>query len=197
VRASDSERELTVEALRAAAVEGRLTLEELAERVEGALVATTRNELAPLTVDLPAPSRPARTGRAGSRWIVGVMGGGDRKGRWRIASRCTVVNVMGGADLDLRDALIESAETVITVVSLMGGSDIVVPEGVEVELGGFAFMGGNDLKIGGPRPRPGAPVVRVRAFSLMGGTDVKSERGPDPAHHAPRPALPPSDDAIP
>ena len=63
----------------------------------------------------------------------------------------------------------------ITVVSVMGGSDIILPEGVEVELEGFALMGGNDLKIDGPCPRPGAPVVRVRAFSLMGGTDVKTK----------------------
>jgi hypothetical protein len=57
----------------------------------------------------------------------------------------------------------------------MGGSDIIVPEGVEVELEGFAVMGGNDLKVEGPPPRPGAPVVRVRAYSLMGGTDLKTK----------------------
>ena len=51
-------------------------------------------------------------------------------------------------------------------------------------------MGGNDLKVGGPRPRPGAPTVRVRAFSLMGGTDVKSKRAHGPADQPPerRPA---------
>jgi Cell wall-active antibiotics response 4TMS YvqF len=136
-------------------------------------VAKTRGELEPLTADLPAPTDSR--GGEGTRWTVSIMGGTDRKGRWRIAARSTVVNFMGGSDLDLRDALIDSNETVITVVSIMGGSDIVVPEGVEVELGGFALMGGNDLEVEGPRPRPGAPVVRVRAFSLMGGTDVKTE----------------------
>ncbi|MEO8690076.1 MAG: DUF1707 domain-containing protein [Solirubrobacteraceae bacterium] len=174
LRASDAERERTVDVLRTAAGDGRLTLEELAERVEGALAAKTRQALERLTDDLPGPAAaPSRQG--GTRWLVGILGGGDRKGRWRIASRVTVVNVLGGADLDLRDALIDSNETVITVVSVLGGSDIVVPEGVEVELGGFALLGGNDLKIGGPRPRPGAPVVRVRAFSLLGGTDVKTK----------------------
>jgi hypothetical protein len=57
----------------------------------------------------------------------------------------------------------------------MGGSDIIVPEGVDVRMGGFALMGGNDLELDGPPPPPGAPIVRVRAFSLMGGTDVKTE----------------------
>jgi hypothetical protein len=175
LRASDAERERAVDLLRTAAGDGRLNLEELAERTEGALVATTREALERLTADLPAPAPAADTRRPGKRWIVGIMGGGDHKGRWRIASRATVVNIMGGADLDLREALIDSNETVITVVSVMGGSDIIVPEGVEVELGGVAIMGGNDLKLEGPRPRPGAPVVRVRAFSLMGGTDVKTK----------------------
>lgn len=173
LRASDAERERAVDVLRAAAGDGRLTLEELAERVEGALAAKTGEALERLTADLPAPAEQAR--RPGKRWIVGIMGGGDHKGRWRIASRATVVNVMGGADLDLRDALIDSNETVITVVSVMGGSDIILPEGVEVELEGFAIMGGNELEVDGPRPRAGAPVVRIRAFSLMGGTDVRTK----------------------
>jgi hypothetical protein len=181
LRASDAERERTALALRDAAAEGRLTLEELAGRLDRALTATTRGELEPLTGDLPAaPPTEADASRApargrGTRWIVGIMGGGDRKGRWRIAPRCTVINVMGGADLDLRDAVVEGPEVEITVISIMGGSDIVVPEGVEVELGGFGLMGGNDLKLGGDAPPAGAPVVRVRAFSLMGGTDVKTK----------------------
>lgn len=84
------------------------------------------------------------------------------------------MNVLGGADLDLRDALVEGTVSEITVVSVIGGSNIVVPEGVEVELGGVALVGGNDLEVGGAPARPGAPVVRVRAFSLVGGTDVKT-----------------------
>ncbi len=50
-----------------------------------------------------------------------------------------------------------------------------MPEGVEVELGGFGVMGGNDLRLQGARPRPGAPAIRVRAYSLMGGTDVRTK----------------------
>jgi hypothetical protein len=175
VRASDAEREHTVEALRTAAADGRLSLEELAERLEGALSARTREALEPLTADLPEPARETRPSRGASRWTLGIMGSGDRKGRWRIAARFTVVNVMGGADLDLREARLESSETVITVFSVMGGSNVVVPEGVEVDLGGFAVMGGNRLRLEGSRPRPGAPLIRVRAYSVMGGTDVKTK----------------------
>ena len=161
--------------LRTAAGEGRLTLDELAGRLERALSAVTRAALEPLTTDLP--EQPAPSAPQARRWIIGIMGGGDHEGRWRIGSRCTVVNLMGGADLDLTDAIVEGSETEIRVFSLMGGSDIVVPDGVHVELSGFAFMGANDLRLDdGPLPPPGAPVVRVRAYSVMGGTDVNLSR---------------------
>jgi hypothetical protein len=188
-RASDAEREAIVVRLRDAGAEGRLTIEELAERIDAAYAARTRAELEPLVADLPAATGSGvAAGRAGapsaasparrmSSVVLGVLGGGDRRGRWRVPARLTVVNVMGGADLDLTGAVVEGPETEIRVFSLMGGSDIVVPDGVHVELSGFAFMGGNDLKLEDrPSPPPGAPVVRVRAWSVMGGTDVKRPR---------------------
>jgi len=174
IRASDDEREAVITRLRTAAGEGRLALDELADRLDRALAAVTRAELEPLTTDLPEQSAPAPSAAKARRWIIGIMGGGDHRGRWRIASRCTVVNLMGGTNLDLSDAIVEDSETEIRVFSLMGGSDIIVPGGVHVELGGFAFMGGNDLRLEDTLPPPaGAPVVRVRAYSIMGGTDVK------------------------
>jgi Domain of unknown function (DUF1707)/Cell wall-active antibiotics response 4TMS YvqF len=177
IRASDAEREAVVGRLRTAAGEGRLALDELADRLDRALNAVTRGDLEVLTRDLPEQQTDAPLPAKSRRWVVGIMGGGTQKGRWRIASRCTVVNVMGGADLDLTGAVVEGPETEILVFSLMGGSDIVVPDGVHVELSGFAFMGGNDLKLADtPTPPPGAPVVRVRAWSVMGGTDVKRKR---------------------
>jgi hypothetical protein len=173
IRASDDEREVVVDRLRTAAGEGRLTLDELANRLDQALTAVTRADLDPLTTDLPQQVTPTPSAAKAPRWIVGIMGGGDHRGRWRIASRCTVVNLMGGADLDLTDAIVQDSETEIRVFSLMGGSDIIVPDGVHVELSGFAFMGGNDLRLENALPPPlGAPVVRVRAYSIMGGTDV-------------------------
>jgi hypothetical protein len=58
-------------------------------------------------------------------------------------------------------------------VALVGGIDVIVSNGVEVDLSGFAVMGANEGP-GGSRPRHrGAPVVRVRAYSLMGGVNVK------------------------
>jgi hypothetical protein len=204
-RASDAEREAVVARLRDAASEGRLTVEELAERIDAAYAARTRAELEPLTADLPSPEEragftpaaapaagPPAPARSASPVVLGILGGGDRKGRWRVPPRMTVINVMGGADLDLRDAVLETPEVEITVWSLMGGSTITVPEGSHVELDGFALMGGNDLRLEGGNAPPGAPVVRVRAWSLMGGTDVRTPKPRRRRRHGlPEPPEPP------
>ncbi len=191
VRASDAERDAAVRALTEAAAEGRITLEELGDRTARALDAVSRDELAEVTADLPASPGPVPRG---TRWVLGILGGGDHTGRWRIAPRCTVVNVLGGADLDLRQATVQAAETGITVFSLMGGSTIVVPEGVEVDAGGFALLGGNDVRLEGPPPPPGAPRLRIRSWSLMGGSDVTTVPGRhrhQGGHGPPPPPLPP------
>lgn len=171
LRVSDDDRERTVARLRDATAEGRLTLEELADRVDGAYRARTAGELVPLTEDLPAPPAPGGKVR---RWIVDVMGGTDIRGRWRPAAKVNAIALMGGGTIDLRHALLESDTLTITAVAVMGGIDVIVPEGVEVDVTGFALMGGRGVKLGDKPPPPGAPRVRVRAFALMGGVDVKT-----------------------
>ena len=59
IRTSDKEREQIAEILRAAMSEGRLSLEEGEERLAGAYAATYRDELGPLTADLPDGGRRA------------------------------------------------------------------------------------------------------------------------------------------
>lgn len=180
LRVSDAERETTVAQLHQAATEGRLTVEELSERVELAYAARTDADLAALGADLPASTAGgpalAPAGPDGTDWVVAVMSGADRKGRWRVRRRTAVLALMGGADLDLRQAVLAGPEVEITAVAVMGGVDVTVPDGVHVEVTGFALMGANQDNCRGAEPPPGAPVVRVRAFSLMGGIDVHRRR---------------------
>ena len=175
LRVSDADRETAVARLRVAGGEGRLTLEELAERVERADAARTRGDLEELMADLPVATASAPVEAARRGWIVAVMGGAARKGRWRPPAHTNVLTLMGGAELDLREAEL-AEDLVITAVTVMGGIGITVPEGVSVELGGFALMGAN----AGPNdklpPLPGAPAIRVRAFSLMGGVGIERKK---------------------
>jgi hypothetical protein len=179
LRASDSERERAVAILREGAEHGRLTFDELARRTELAYEAATGAELQRLTADLPpaAPEAQAAAPRRLRRWNVAVLGGCERRGRWRPSPRSVAVAILGGVELDLRDATIEGDELVLTAVAILGGIEIVVPEGVEVDVSGFALLGGNEHEQGDAPVRPGTPVVHVRAFSLLGGIEVKARRG--------------------
>lgn len=186
LRASDADRERVVALLRDGAADGRLTLGELTERSEHAYRARTLGDLETVIGDLApgasvdaalaAPLAPCRP----RSWFVALMGGSSRRGRWRVGRRVRAVAVMGGVEVDLRRAEFESAELDVTAVAVLGGVDVCVPEGVEVELSGFMLMGGKDARIDG-HARPGAPVVRVRAFGLLCGVDVHTPRHPRPA----------------
>jgi hypothetical protein len=178
LRAGDTDRDRVALALRDHLVAGRLTLDEFAQRVDLAHAAKTLDELEALTRDLPAetaaPASAPATRRKPARWIVAVMGGASRRSRWRLAERTNVIAVMGGASLDLRGAQIDAAEVTMNVVSIMGGVDIVVPEGVPVEVAGFSIMGGRNERIADVPPLPGAPLIRIRMFGLMGGANIRS-----------------------
>jgi hypothetical protein len=184
LRASDAERERTADQLRHAAGEGRLTIEELDERLNAAYAARTRGELEQLVGDVAVPVATTgdsgltvkRSGDEGTRHLLSIMGGTDRKGWWRVGRQCLSLNIMGGADLDLNDAELADDVVELTVFSLMGGADIHVPEGLNVEVTDIAFMGGNDVSLGNPAPTPGGPTLRLRLISIMGGTDVKRGR---------------------
>lgn len=80
LRASDLDRHQTVELLRQHAGEGRLTTDELEERIELAFAATTLGDLAMVTGDLPADPRAV----AGLRPPRTMIGRAARPPNWRL-----------------------------------------------------------------------------------------------------------------
>jgi hypothetical protein len=176
-RVSDAERDQVVASLREHCAEGRLTLDEFADRMGTALEARTKGELEPVLSDLPMPTTPGSVvpNRRARRWLVAFMSGADMKGRWRAADHTTAVAVMGGCDMDLRSAEIEGGEIRISAWALWGGIDIVVPEGIDVEVTGLSVMGGRSVKLKDVPLVPGSPRVVIRAFPVMGGVTVRSK----------------------
>jgi class 3 adenylate cyclase len=177
VRVSDADRNQAVELLRQHTAEGRLTLDEFSERVGLAFGARTQVDLEQVMADLPAVRAPVpeTQRRKVTGWTIAILSGSRRKGRWRPQAHTKAVAIMGGCELDLRQAEIDGPEIVITAVAVMGGIDIIVPDGIEVDLSGVPIMGGKDLKVRDVAPTPGAPRVRVRAFPIMGGVTVRSK----------------------
>lgn len=180
IRASDRDRDETLERLRHHVAEGRLTLDEFADRIDIVLASRTRADLVAVTSDLPvaapAPATiPEPKRRNPRRWLVGVLSSGGAKGRWRVGRSVTAVAVMGHCEVDFRQAEIDSAEVQVTAIAIMGGVDVIVPEGIAVELTGFPVMGGKHLKVADVPVLPGSPVIRIRAFPIMAGVNVRSK----------------------
>lgn len=168
-RASDAEREQAVAHLREASAEGRLTFEELADRAALAYAARSHAELARLTEDLPAaPS----SRRKPVRWLGVVIGEVKRTGRWRIRERTHVVMGIGDCELDLRRAELDGDEVTVTISQIIGDTKVVVPRHVDVELAGFFLIGGKSLEDSEEELPPSAPLVRVRAYGLIGELTV-------------------------
>ncbi len=134
LRASDAEREQAADVLRVAASEGRLNVDELEDRLGSVYNVRTRTELDRLIADVnperlgheqPIAARGRRggltvkKGPGGDRWVISIMTGRGRGGRWRIGSRCTVLNFMGGSDIDLNDAELTDPVTQLNVYSIM------------------------------------------------------------------------------
>jgi hypothetical protein len=97
------------------------------------------------------------------------MSGSEHRGRWHPAPVTNALAFMGGVHLDLRSAEIQGSELEINAVAFMGGIEVIVPEGIQVEMTGIAIFGGKDCRVPDVRPVPGSPLVRVRVFASWAG----------------------------
>ena len=188
LRASDADRERVAKILHDAMGEGRLTIDELDERLQRTYASKTLGDLVPLTADLPVPgpmpgpvtgpmSGPLSNrigGTPGSTTAFAMMSGFEKRGDWVVPRFFSATAFMGGGVLDLTQARFAGPECTIQVFAFMGGIEVIVPNDITVRVNGFGFMGGFDHK-GAHEGPPGAPVLTVSGFAMMGGVEV---RGP-------------------
>jgi hypothetical protein len=187
LRASDADREKVAAVLNEAAGEGRIGLDELDERLAAVYAARTYAELEPLTRDLPTAHLPYRPvvpppvsdddpdrfgGVPTSSGGFAFMGGFERKGRWVVPPVFRALAMLGGGEIDLRQARFAGRRVVIHAWAIMGGIEIRVPEDAEVHVTGVGIMGGFDQGASGDG-EPGGPVIVVRGLALMGGVGVE------------------------
>jgi hypothetical protein len=119
---------------------------------------------------LDQPAVPA-TGR---RWIVSVFGDITRRGSWPSRDRLSPVAMFGDIDLDFRQAGMPAGHVAINAVAPFGNIDVLVPDGVQVDVGGATLLGSKKDAVGGATENESAAVIRVRGFSLFGSVKVSS-----------------------
>lgn len=113
-----------------------------------------------------------------AKTYVAIMSGSkDVRTSW---DDLTILNVMGGTEVDLSKAGLPDREVFIDTYSVMGGGDLFVPPGVKVICEATSVLGGVTVlgqEAGGLIDRRvievgEGPVVRMRCMSVMGGVDV-------------------------
>lgn len=179
-------REQVIEQLKLNYAHNNLTVEEFEQRLERASAVEEKLALLEVVKDLPSiseGSRPSAGGGEGQVTInmgevrtqqnlVAIFSGNERKGVWYPARNIKILAAFGGVDLDFSEALLPPGDTYIDAMCVFGGVDIIVPEGVNLEVSGVPIFGGIDNKYG-DRRIPGAPTIHISAFALFGGIDVK------------------------
>jgi hypothetical protein len=172
VRASHHDRDRAVEVLRDAAGDGQLTPSELDERVEAALIARTKSELAALTADL---QREAAEEAREARELVTInqrFGDVERAGRWVVPKRMRIKATAGNVKLDFTEAVIAHS-TLYIDMDLGIGADLllVTRPDIAVETEDLIVRGG-EVKIGYVGGRAPVALTVVLGGQVRGGDVV-------------------------
>lgn len=192
LRCSDADREAVAEVVRQAAGDGRLTLDELGERLDAVYAARTYRELVPVVADLPGAALPgvpqlarpvgdAVAQRAANQVVPGGVAASDnavaifsetkRTGAWLVPTDYASVAVFGSVELDLREASMAANQVRIQANAIFGEVTVIVGDGVTVSTAGTPVLGEYE----GPREAPVAdkPHVVVTGVALLGSVGVK------------------------
>lgn len=197
LRCSDADREVVAEVVRQAAGDGRLTLEEMSERLDAVYAARTYRDLEPVVSDLPGarlpgpgpgslpatrpPSSPAtRSDAAGLARVggtstaqpaVAVFGEAKRTGAWVVPEDYASVAVFGSVDLDLREARLAAPRVTVQANAVFGSVTVHVPDDITVSAEGTPVFG----EYSGPHEEPTAelPHVTLTGLALFGSVEVK------------------------
>jgi len=103
--------------------------------------------------------------------VVAVLGGFERRITTPDFRGGEITAVLGGCELDLREASIVK-EAVINVCAILGGINIKVPTDWTVILNGSPIMGGFEEKT--VTPPNAAKRLVITGYAVMGGVEVRN-----------------------
>jgi hypothetical protein len=184
LRVSHEDRDAVAERLRVAAGDGRLSAEELDERLESALTARTYAELDVLVTDLPDTASSATVATAAgvpveARDVVRVErkdGSVEHAGRGVVPRRMEIKVRDGSARLDFTQAIISESLFEVDVAMRDGKVVLTVPPGVLVDADEVKLRDGRvKHKEGWLPPAPVRLQVRVTGQLRDGSVVI---RGP-------------------
>ena len=183
LRVSHEDRDQVAESLRVAAGDGRLTAEELDERLESALTARTYDDLAVLVADLPAAGTalaplpgplaallPGGTGHAPAKEVIKIhttSGHSKREGRWTVPARMDLRVTSGHIVVDFTEAIITQPALHIDAEVRSGHINLITKPGIAVDLDDVSVRSGQ-VKVRSPWGESVPTMLRVTVTGTCG-----------------------------
>ncbi|MCP3993197.1 MAG: hypothetical protein GY724_29310, partial [Actinomycetia bacterium] len=108
----------------------------------------------------------------------------QRSGRWRLASRFSVLALLGACRLDLRRAIVEGERSRVKVTVFLGSASVMLPPGAEVRPSGFSLLSASTVDIPGADETSELPLIEIEWITIFGrlriGTEETLEKRDDP-----------------
>ena len=124
-------------------------------------------------VALPGSGRGATPSSETSVSINNILSGSDRRINSQEFKGGDISNILGGTKLDLLDAKLAPGEWLLTVSTVLGGVDIMVPRDWQIEVHPTNLLGGIDDHTR-QNPAAGGGKLVIKASALLGGIDIKN-----------------------
>ncbi len=162
--------------------------DEYEKRINEATNSDNKNALISLVLDLPFVEEDKEPKISSSSYsgdliinngpvknhttLLTLLSGIEKKGMWKPPKNINVLTLLGGTNIDFSKAAFNPGTTRIKITCIMGGVEITVPRGINVEVGGIPIMGGIDNKTDDTYS-PDVPILKIKAVVIMGGVEIK------------------------
>src|SRR5579863_7875844 len=170
LRASHDDRDRVVELLRVSAGDGRLTADELDERLELAMTARTYGELAKLVADLPADGPSASVPAPRAKEVVRLDTGSGhtiRNGRWTVPQRIEARVGSGHLKLDFTQAVITQSTLQLDAEVRSGHVVLITKPGIVVETDDVTVRSGH-IRVRAPWGHDVPETLRIEVSGTVG-----------------------------
>ncbi|GAA1074364.1 DUF1707 domain-containing protein [Pseudonocardia alni] len=179
IRISDADRERAATRLNRAMAEGRISVEELQERLSVVYGARFGSELLPVLSDLPGDpldlSADVLATPVGPPTVLrGGVGGVKRRGDWAVPARLRVQTSLGAVLLDFCDAQLPMPVVEVELELGAGSARLLVPENATADVDGLVSQYGSVRSKMPSRAVHGRPHFRVYGRTAAGSVTVRT-----------------------
>jgi hypothetical protein len=169
-RITEDDREQAVKRLQEAFADGHLSHEELEERLQAVLTATTHGELVPALASLPDRDTGATS------TVAAKSGRIKLRGAWRVPRVLKVESEYGNVNLDLSRAIIERPVVDIELQLRFGRAKITLPRDAVVDIEDLRTVWKQPVYKIPRRAHRGGPQIRISGIMEYGRLKIRHRR---------------------